>query len=418
MAEILRNWLVNRGVTEELAGYVGWLGVALGVIILAFLSNYIAKRFLLVGVRYFVKKSRTKWDDALLEHKVFTRLSHLAPALVIYFSAFLFPSIQESLQRFSVVYMILAGLFVFNAFLSALVDIYRTFDVSRQRPIKGYVQIVKIVVSIFVGIITIALVMGQKPWLLLSGFGAMTAVLLLVFKDSILGLVASVQLSSNDMVRIGDWIEMPKYGADGDVIDVTLHTVKVQNWDKTITTIPAYSLISDSFKNWRGMDESGGRRIKRAIYIDMASIKFCTKEMLDRFEKFQLITEYIKSKREEIDRYNKEHNIDTSQLINGRNLTNIGTFRAYVAAYLHNHPNIHQGLTFLIRHLSPGENGLPIEIYVFSNDQVWANYEAIQADIFDHILGVVPMFDLRLFQNPTGRDFQALSKIIGRSEQA
>ena len=412
MAEILKNWLINQGVTEGLADYVGWLGVALGVIILAFLSNYIAKRFLLAGVRYLVKKSRTKWDDALLEHKVFTRLSHLAPALVIYFSAYLFPSIQEPLQRFSVVYMILAGLFVFNAFLSAVVDIYRTFDVSRQRLIKSYVQIAKIVVSIFVGIIAISLVMGQKPWLLLSGFGAMTAILLLVFKDSILGLVASVQLSSNDMVRIGDWIEMPKYGADGDVIDVTLHTVKVQNWDKTITTIPAYSLISDSFKNWRGMAESGGRRIKRAIYIDMASIKFCTKEMLDRFEKFQLISEYIKSKRKEIAQYNKEHNIDTSQLINGRNLTNVGTFRAYVAAYLHNHPKIHQGLTFLIRHLSPGENGLPIEIYVFSNDQVWANYEAIQADIFDHILAVVPMFDLRLFQHPTGSDFQALAKYM------
>jgi miniconductance mechanosensitive channel len=240
---------------------------------------------------------------------------------------------------------------------------------------------------------------------------------LLVFKDSILGLVASVQLSSNDMVRIGDWIEMPKYGADGDVIDVTLHTVKVQNWDKTITTIPAYSLISNSFKNWRGMTESGGRRIKRAIYIDMASIKFCTKEMLNRFEKFQLISEYIKSKRKEIARYNKEHNIDTSELINGRNLTNVGSFRAYVAAYLHNHPKIHRGLTFLVRHLSPGENGLPIEIYVFSNDQVWANYEAIQADIFDHILGVVPLFDLAFSSTrpaATSRPWLRLSTIQDR----
>ncbi len=412
MAEILKNWLIDQGVGEGLAGYICWLGVALGVIILAFVCNYIAKRFLLVGVRYLVKKSRTRWDDALLEHKVLTRLSHLAPALVIYFSANLFPPIQEPLRRFSTVYMMLVGLFVFNAFLSAVVDIYRTFDVSRQRPIKGYVQIVKIVVAIFLGIVIIALVMGQKPWLLLSGFGAMTAVLLLVFKDSILGLVASVQLSSNDMVRIGDWIEMPKYGADGDVIDVTLHTVKVQNWDKTITTIPAYSLISDSFKNWRGMDESGGRRIKRAVYIDMGSIKFCTEEMLDRFEKFQLITEYIRSKRREIAQYNQEHNIDTSQLINGRNLTNVGSFRAYVAAYLRHHPKIHQGLTFLVRHLPPGENGLPIEIYVFSNDQVWANYESIQADIFDHILAVVPMFDLRLFQRPTGSDFRALAKHV------
>ena len=236
--------------------------------------------------------------------------------------------------------------------------------------------------------------------------GAMTAILLLVFKDSILGLVASIQLTSNDMVRIGDWIEMPKYGADGDVIDVTLHTVKVQNWDKTITTIPSYALISDSFKNWRGMAESGGRRIKRAIYIDLTSIKFCTSEMLDRFEKFQLITDYIRTRKAEITEYNQEHQVDTSELINGRNLTNVGTFRAYLVAYLHHHPKIHQDLTFLIRHLPPGEQGLPIEIYVFSNDQVWANYEAIQADIFDHIFSVVPMFDLRLFQNPTGADFQ------------
>jgi miniconductance mechanosensitive channel len=211
------------------------------------------------------------------------------------------------------------------------------------------------------------------------------------------------------MVGIGDWIEMPSYGADGDVIDVTLHTIKVQNWDKTITTIPSYALISDSFKNWRGMSESGGRRIKRAVHIDMNSVKFCNPEMLDRFEKYELITDYVRSKRKETAEYNRDHNTDTSELVNGRNLTNIGTFRAYVAAYLHSHPKIDQGMTFLIRHLQPGELGLPIEIYVFSNDQVWANYEAIQADIFDHILAVIPTFELRVFQHPTGSDFQRLS---------
>ncbi len=310
------------------------------------------------------------------------------------------------------VYMILAGLFAFNAFLKAVLDIYHTFDVSRQKPIKGYIQVVQIIISVFVGIIAVSLVMGQKPWFLLSGLGAMTAVLILVFKDSILGLVAGIQLSTNDMVRIGDWIEMPKYDTDGDVVDVSLNTIKVQNWDKTITTIPAYALVSDSFKNWRGMSESGGRRIKRALYIDMASIKFCTNEMLDRFEKFQLISEYIESKRKEIAQYNEEHNIDTSELINGRNLTNVGTFRAYVAAYLHYHPKVNQNMTFLIRHLPPGEYGLPIEIYVFSNDQVWANYEAIQADIFDHVMAVVPLFDLRLFQNPSGGDFRTLAKYM------
>jgi len=364
---------------------------------------------LLTGVRYFVKKSRTTWDDVLVERKVFTRLSHLAPALVIYFSAPLFSSIESILLRFSMIYMIVVGVLVINSFLDSVVDIYRSFEISKQRPIKGYIQIIKIILFVFIGIIAVSTLMDRSPWLLLSGLGAMTAVILLIFKDSILGLVASVQLSSNDMVRIGDWIEMPKYGADGDVIDVSLNTIKIQNWDKTISTIPAYYLVSDSFKNWRGMSESGGRRIKRSVNIDMSSIKFCNDEMLARFEKFQLISEYIKEKKKEISEYNKKHDIDTSELVNGRNLTNIGTFRAYIVAYLHNHPKIHQSMTFLIRQLSPNDKGLPLEIYVFCNDQEWANYEAIQADIFDHILAVAPRFDLRIFQNPTGSDFRILS---------
>jgi miniconductance mechanosensitive channel len=231
---------------------------------------------------------------------------------------------------------------------------------------------------------------------------------MLIFKDSILGLVAGIQLSTNQMLHIGDWIEMPKYGADGDVIDISLTTLKVQNWDKTITTIPTYALISDYFKNWRGMSESGGRRIKRSINIDVTSIKFCTQEMLDKFKRFKCIREYVERKLEEIDTHNTSEGVDESDLVNGRHLTNIGTFRAYVAAYLRSHPRVHQGMTFLVRHLQPTAEGLPIQIYIFSNDQAWANYEAIQADIFDHILAVVPEFELRVFQNPTGADFQAL----------
>jgi len=411
MVEIFRNWLIDIGVSESPALYLGWVGIALAILILAYAANYIAKRFLLAGVSYFVKKTKTNWDDVLLKRKVFTRLSHFAPALIIYGTAYLFETAQGFIERLAMIYMIFAGILVINAFLNAVVDIYRTFEISKQRPIKGYVQIAQIIIFVSLGIIVISTLMNRSPWLLLSGLGAMTAVILLIFKDSILGLVASVQLSGNDMVRLGDWIEMPQYGADGDVIDITLTTVKVQNWDKTITTIPAYSLISDSFKNWRGMSESGGRRIKRAVYIDMNSIKFCTPEMLARFEKYQLLTDYIRTRKDEIAKYNKEHNIDTSELINGRNMTNVGTFRAYIIAYLRNHPKIHQNMTFLIRHLPPSEKGLPIEIYVFSNDQEWANYEAIQADIFDHILSVVPMFDLRVFQNPTGNDFREISKV-------
>jgi len=409
MLEIYKNWLSAQEFSDSSTDIIYWLTLAIAAILLAWLCNYIARRFLLRAVSYFIKKSETKWDDSLHERKVFIRLSHLAPALVIYLSASLFPPVQEIIERLSMVYMILVGLLVLNSFLNAVVDIYGTFKISRQRPIKGYIQVAKIIIFVFVGIIILSMIMNRSPWLLLSGLGAMTAVILLIFKDSILGLVASVQLSQNDMVRIGDWIEMPKYGADGDVIDVTLNTVKVQNWDKTVTTIPSYALISDSFKNWRGMSESGGRRIKRAINIDMNSVKFCTKEMLDRFEKFQLIEDYIKSKRKEIAQYNSEHNIETSELVNGRNLTNIGTFRAYLVAYLRSHPKIHKDMTFLIRHLPPTQNGLAIEIYVFSNDQEWANYEAIQADIFDHILAIIPKFELRVFQNPTGYDFRMMA---------
>jgi miniconductance mechanosensitive channel len=413
MTDTINTWLLNLGLPEKLSEPISWIVLAFGVILLAFVSNFIAKRILIVGMAVFVRKTKTNWDDALVRNRVFTRLSHLAPAMVIYYTAYLFPPLEAFLKRFSTVYMIMVGLAVFSAFLNAVNDIYMDFKVSRERPIKGYLQVAKIIVSVFLIIIALAALLNRPAWPFISGLGAMTAVLILVFKDTILGLVASVQLSSNDMVRIGDWIEMPKYGADGDVVDISLHTVKVQNWDKTISTIPTYALISDSFKNWRGMSESGGRRIKRALYIDMNSVKFCTAMMLDRFSKFQLISDYLKTKQNEIAEFNKEHNVDTSELINGRGLTNIGTFRAYIIAYLRNHPKIHDDMTFLVRQLAPGEYGLPLEIYVFSKDQVWANYEAIQADIFDHILSVVPLFELRIFQNPSGSDFRLLAGKTG-----
>ena len=275
-------------------------------------------------------------------------------------------------------------------------------------PIKTVVQVLKLILYSVAAIAVISLLIGQSPSLLLGGLGAMTAVLMLIFKDAILGLVAGIQLSANQMVAPGDWIEMPKYGADGDVLEVALTTVKVKNWDKTITTIPTYALITESFKNWRGMSESGGRRIKRAINIDMGSIRFCDEEMLERFSKVQYIAEYLERKRHEISNWNAERNVDASDPLNGRQLTNLGTFRAYVVAYLRNHPVIHQEMTFLVRHLAPTEHGLPIEIYVFSRDQVWSNYEGIQADIFDHILAIAPAFDLRVYQSPTGGDVRDL----------
>lgn len=334
--------------------------------------------------------------------------------MIVYASATMFAGWAVLIQRASVVYMILAGLLVVNGFLNAVNDIYSSFDISRNKPIKGYLQVAKIILAIFVVVLAIAVLLDQSPVVLLSGIGAMTAVLMLVFKDSILGLVAGIQLSMNDMVRIGDWIEMPQYGADGDVIDITLHTVMIQNWDKTITSIPAYSMISGSFKNWRGMSDSGGRRIKRSILIDIESIKFCDEKMLHRFRNFQLIREYVETRQQEIAKHNQTRSVDDNELINGRRMTNVGTFRKYIKAYLKDHPKIHKGLTFLVRQLPPGEHGLPIEIYVFSNDQDWVNYEEIQADIFDHLLAVLPLFELTIYQRPTNAALGQVARTMSR----
>ncbi len=410
MIDSINNWLLDLGLGAEIAKAMRWIILGIGVFAVAWLSNWIAKKVLLVLVSRFVRRTKTTWDDALIQNRVFARIAHILPGIVFYSAAPLFPPVEDLVSRMAYIYLILVGLFVFNSFLNAIQKIYQGFAVSRHRPIKGYIQIIQIIATIMIAIVVIATMMNRQVWPLLTGLGAMTAIIILIFRDSILGLVASIQLSNNDMVRIGDWVEMPKYDADGDVIDVSLTTIKVQNWDKTITTIPAYAMIADSFKNWRGMQDSGGRRIKRSVNIDMSSIKFCTTEMLDRFEKYQLLTDYIKQRRKDIAEYNKKNKVDTSELINGRNMTNVGTFRAYIAAYLKAHPMIHDDMTFLIRHLQPDEKGLPIEIYVFSRDQRWANYEAIQADIFDHILAVVPLFDLRVFQNPTGMDFRMLSE--------
>lgn len=411
--DVIKDWLIGLGLGEA-AAVLGVRMLAIAVMLgVACIAYIIANRFLLRVVKNLVERSKTIWDNILLERKVFNRLSYFAPALVIYCMApFVLSGSSDAINTLQLavkIYMVIVGLLVFDSFLSSVVDIYRTFEFSQKIPIRGFVQGAKIILFILAGIVILGMITEKSPTIVLGGFGAMMAVIMLIFKDSILGFVAGIQLSANKMIHIGDWIEMPKYGADGDVIDVALTTVKVQNWDKTIATIPTYALISDSFKNWRGMSESGGRRIKRAFYIDMSSIKFCTEEMLGKFKKIKYISEYIERKTEEIKEHNLAAGVDESELVNGRHLTNIGTFRAYVAAYLRNHPKIHQDMTFLVRHLEPTPNGLPIQIYVFSNDQAWANYEAIQADIFDHILAVVPQFELRIFQNPTGADFQNLA---------
>ena len=380
------------------------------VIALATVADLVAKRIVVRRLETLVGRTATLWDDILVKRRLFHRLSHLAPALVLYIFT---PTVFEGyelwiiiVRRVSLIYMLLVTVLSVDSVLNAVADILQTSRVSRDLPVKTVVQVLKLVLFSIAAIAMVSLVIGQSPALLLSGLGAMTAIMMLIFKDPLLGLVAGIQLSANRMVSRGDWIEMPKYGADGDVLEVALTTVKVQNWDKTITTIPTYALISESFKNWRGMSESGGRRIKRAFNIDIGSIKFCDQEMLDRFSTIQYITESLDKKRTEITSWNEERHVDAADPLNGRRLTNVGTFRAYVVAYLRRHPMVHQDMTFLVRQLAPTAQGLPIEIYVFSRDQEWANYEDIQADIFDHILAIAPAFDLRVYQSPSGGDIR------------
>jgi miniconductance mechanosensitive channel len=306
--------------------------------------------------------------------------------------------------------MALSGLLVIDAFLSALSDMYEKTKYSERMHIKSYIQITKLIVNILGAVVIVAVLIGKNPVWLLSGLGAMTAVLLLIFKDTILSLVASIQISSNDLFKVGDWIEAPQFGADGDVIDIALHAVKIQNWDKTISIIPTNKLIASAFRNWRGMSESGGRRIKRSLFIDMNSIHLCDETSLQKFTRFELLREYIKRKQKELLEHNKANNIDTTEIINGRRLTNIGTFRAYIKAYLRNNSQIHPNMTFLVRQLEPTAKGLPIQIYVFTSDTDWVRYEGIQADIFDHLLAIIPEFGLKIFQSPTGKDLGKLGK--------
>ena len=413
MLELVKNWLVEQNLDATAALVLARVIAYLFIIFLSVVANFVAKRVILSVVRSLVSRSRTDWDDVLVQRRVFSNLSHLAPALVLYT---LMPLALEGYGLLTalhtsaaLIYMILVSLLVVDSLLNAVHDIYGTFEISREVPIRSFLQVLKIILYFVSGIFILSVILNRTPLYFLSGLGALTAVLMLIFKDAILGLVAGIQLTANRMVAQGDWIEMPRYGADGDVLEVTLATVKVQNWDNTITTIPTYALISESFKNWRGMQQSGGRRIKRSIHVDMNSIRFCSEEMIGRFSRIQYIAEYIETKRAALAEHNRSSDVDDSSLTNGRRMTNIGTFRAYIQAYLRNHPMVSQEMTFLVRQLAPGEHGLPIEIYVFCTDIRWAHYEAIQADIFDHLLAVLPEFDLRVFQSPSGSDFQSLA---------
>ncbi len=410
--ETIHGWLAGAGLSPEIAELVVRACALAVVIVLAIIANSIAKMFVRICVGYLVGRTETKIDDIFLERKVFTKLSHFAPAIVIYLLAPValggFEPLSTVITHAAMIYMIIVGLIVTDSFLNAVLDIYRTFEASKEIPLKSFIQILKIVIYFFALIFIVSIMLDKSPIYLISGLGALTAVLLLIFKDSILGFVAGIQLITNKMIAHGDWVEIPKYGADGDVLEITLTTVKVQNFDKTITTVPTYALITDSFKNWRGMAESEGRRIKRSVNIDLSTIRLATEEMIERYSKIEAIRDYVERKQKEVAEYNRARQIDDSVLVNGRRLTNVGTFRAYLENYLRTHPMINQSMTLLVRQLAPTEHGLPIEIYVFSSDKDWGRYESIQADIFDHILAVVPEFDLRVFQSPSGGDFKGL----------
>ena len=404
--------LLELGLTTGMVESLVRGGLILLVLLLSWVAHRVSQGPINRSIEKFAHYTIQQWDDILVEKHIVKRILYFIPLILLYVLSspiLTGTSLLPLSQTLISVLFLIAGMMFLDAMLSALLAIYGKSAIAKEISIIPFVQVLKLGLYFVTGILLLSLLLQKTPLYFLSGLGALTAVLMFVFKDVLMGFVAGIQLIANKMVAPKDWIEIPKYGADGDVIEITLTTVKVQNFDNTITTIPTYALINESFKNWRNMNLSGGRRIKRYVNIDLGSIKFCSSEMLEQFKRIQLISQYIQNRQEEILVYNKKHQVDESTLVNGRRLTNIGVFRSYVEAYLRQHPMIHKDMTFLIRQLSPSENGLPIEIYVFCKDTNWTAYEAIQADIFDHILAVVPEFDLRVFQEPSGSDFQKIA---------
>lgn len=414
MTDILMKFFQQVGTSEQVAQVLSLGGMTIFVLLITIAATWIVRNGLFKTIVHIIQYNRYQWDDALVSNKFFTRVSWFVPIVILYLTKDLLLPAEVAaavfINRLLLCCFVIVAAQCIISLLNSINDIYHEIRKAGGTPIRGYIDATKIITYVLGAIFILAILTNRSPWGLISILGGLTAVTLLVFKDTILGFIASIQLSGTDMVRIGDWIEMPSHGADGDVIDVSIHTVRVQNWDKTISTIPTYALVSNAFKNWRGMSESGGRRIKRAINVDMNSIRFVSDAELENLSKITLITDYIKTKQQDIEKYNQQHKVDPSVIVNGRRQTNVGIFRAYVVAYLRNHPMINQDMTFLVRHLSPTEHGLPIEIYVFSQEKVWANYEAIQADIFDHLLAALPVFDLRIFQTPSGYDFRQIVK--------
>jgi len=374
-------------------------------IVMHYITNYIIKNHLIK----LIEKSETKWDDFLIENNVFKYLNALVPLIVFQVMIRKLDFFISFFEKTIDIGMVIIFTLIANGILSVFSDIYSTYSISKRRPIKSYFQVMSLFLVIVAVTISVGIIMDKSPLKILSGIGAMTAVIMLIFKDAILGFVASIQLAANNMVGIGDWIEMPNQLADGDVIEINLTNVKVQNFDKTITTIPSYALVSNSFRNWKGMQSTGSRRIKRSIFLDSNSVKFLSLEEIKEYKKIDILKGYIEKKEKEVEESNKDKNIGVTP-INGRRFTNIGMFRAYVELYLKNSPYINQNLTLLVRQQEPTFQGIPLEIYCFAKTIVWQEYEGIQSDLFEHLIPTIHEFDLAVFQNPTGNDFKMLRK--------
>ncbi|MFL6610346.1 MAG: mechanosensitive ion channel family protein [Pseudomonas sp.] len=397
-------------------------GLALALLVtIALVLGRVARYLILHGAKLIGRQPALHWVNDLRQNKVFHRLAQTTPSLIIQSGLHLVPGLSKTstvfLGNVALSFTILFMLLAISALLSALLDVYARTEHARTRSIKGYVQLTKMVLYVFGAIIIVATLIDRSPLLLLSGLGAMSAVILLVYKDTLLSFVASVQLTSNDMLRVGDWIEMPQVGADGDVVDITLHTVKVQNFDKTIVSIPTWRLMSESFKNWRGMQQSGGRRIKRSLFIDASGVRFLHDDEEQRLSQVRLLTDYMGRKQAELKAWNEAQGNVAAMSANRRRMTNLGTFRAYALAYLKSHPEIQPNMTCMVRQLQTTAQGIPLEIYCFTGTTVWADYERIQGDIFDYLLAVMPEFGLGLYQQPSGTDLRAglLPAVLGAS---
>ena len=418
--EQITNWfnqkLLNFGTSVSVADYLDNLAVLLIIILLALAVDYICRYILLGAFKKFAKKTTNQLDDLIIEKKIINKGMHIIPSILIFTMlplAYPSPADKEILvllQKLCQIYIITVSLLFINSLLNLGVELFHRNDKFKDKPLKGFVQIVQVILFSVGIILLISILINESPSTIFTGIGASAAILMLVFKDTILGFVAGIQLSANDMLRVDDWISMPKYGADGTVIEITLNTVKVKNFDNTISTIPPYALISESFQNWRGMRESPGRRIKRSINLDMNSVKFCTPEMLEKYRKISLLAGYIDDTENKLQTYNQTNQIDNTILVNGRRQTNLGVFRAYLQRYLESLPEVNKEMICMVRHLQPTEKGIPMELYFFSSIKDWVIYETIQADVFDHVLAVIPEFDLQIFQELSGSDVRMFVK--------